>query len=84
MITVITSDINNFLDEIDIDEAINEAIKTNSKIIDVSIEEPMVYDEKYDEYYTTEVGTAEIDIEKDLDLTFEDIIDYCHYNCKEE
>jgi hypothetical protein len=84
MITVITHNINNFLDEIDIDEAIEEAIRNNSKIINVIIEAPVWYDDKYDEYYTKEIDRTEIDIEEDLGITLEDLIEYCHYNYKEE
>jgi len=67
-----------------IDEAIKEAIRIGGKIIEVDIEKPKKYIEKYDEYETECIDTVEIDIEKDLGIRIEDIIDYCYYNCKEE
>jgi len=60
-----------------IDEVIKEAIKTNSKIIQIDIEKPFKYYEKYDEYETKYIDTVEIDIENDLDITIEDILEYC-------
>jgi len=63
----------NFLEYIDIDEALLEAIKTCSTTIDVSVEIPAGYSEKYDEYYTDTLFVTQIDVFDDLDLTVDDV-----------
>jgi hypothetical protein len=86
MITVIVDkkELNNWINHIDIDEAIEEAIKTGSKFIKVNVEVYKGYSEKYDEPITEDYGIEEINIVEDLGVTVENIIDYCNFNYKEE
>jgi hypothetical protein len=84
MIKVMTYNINNFLDEIDIDVVIEEAVRIGCKTIDVIIEAPVWYDKEYDEYYTKEIARVKVNIEKDLAITIDDIIKYCYNKCKGE
>jgi hypothetical protein len=86
MITVIIdkNNLDEWINHIDIDEAIEEAIKNNSKYIKVNVEVYKGYSERYDEIITENYGIEEINIEEDLDITLDDVIEYCHFNCKGE
>jgi GTP cyclohydrolase I len=86
MITVIIDKkgLDSWINYIDIDEAIEEAINTGSRCVKVNIEIYKGYSNKYDEIITEDYDTEEIDIIDDLGVTVEDVIDYCHFNCKEE
>jgi hypothetical protein len=82
MIIVVTNDSENWIEEVDVDEAIAEAIKNGNEWIKVSVEKPVKYDSKYDEYYNEELFTTEVSLE-DLDISLSDVLEYCQERCKE-
>jgi len=63
-----------------IEELMNYAIEHNSFNIEIEIEKPAGYSEKYDEYYSEPIGEIDINL---LDyITCVDFLDYVHLICK--